>query len=72
MKIEKIIDKVSEMYSAEDILELLDYNNGEAENAVVDNILLCVNLSRNDLFELGILTEFEEWLETYTGCSFNK
>jgi len=49
-----------------------DFNNGEAENAVIDNILNSVELSRNELFDLNILEEFEEWLSDYVGCNFNK
>lgn len=49
-----------------------DYNNGEAENAVVDNILISIDLSRNKLFGLTLLEEFEEWLSNYTGFNFNK
>lgn len=63
-------DEIEEWDSRWDFYQ--EYNNGEAENVVVDNILLTINLSRNKLFELGILEEFEEWLEEYTGCNFNK
>lgn len=49
-----------------------EFNNGEAENAIVDNILTSIELSRNKLFDLGLLEEFEEWLSDYVGCNFNK
>ena len=50
-----------------------NYNNKEAENAVVNEILLIANSSSNDLSELGesIYLEFMEWLEDYTGHQFN-
>lgn len=49
------------------------YNNKEAEDAVVNEILLVANSSSNDLFELGgsVYLEFIEWLEDYTGHYFN-
>lgn len=50
-----------------------EYNNGEAENAVVDNILSKFGTSRNKLFEENedYLLIFEEWLEDYTSHNFN-
>lgn len=50
-----------------------DYNNKEAEDVVVNEILLVANSSSNDLFELGesIYLEFMEWLEDYTRHQFN-
>ena len=46
-----------------------EYNNGEAENAVVDALLLEMGTSRNELHEQSDgadLLIFEEWLEDYT------
>ena len=50
-----------------------EYNNGEAENVVVDNILSKFGTSRNELFEENedYLLIFEEWLEDYTSHNFN-
>ena len=110
LTVEKIIDKISSIYSDYDILEMLDeeilnwdygydqdeideydsrydfyanYNNNEAEDAVVDELLQSVShyfgvikLNRNYLFNMGegygaCLTKFLDWLEEYTNHNFN-
>jgi len=67
-------------YNTEDINEFedrwdfyTDYNNKEAEDVIVNEILLIANSSSNDIFELGesVYLEFMEWLENYTGHQFN-
>lgn len=50
-----------------------NYNNKEAEDVIVNEILLVANSSSNDLFILreSVYLEFMEWLEDYTGHQFN-
>ena len=50
-----------------------DFNNGEAESAVMDEILFSIGLSCNKLFEVSETAyyEFVEWLTEYTGYNFN-
>ena len=68
-------------YDDEDIYEYgdrwdfyTDYNNNEAEDAVVNEILLnAADSSSNKLFKLGepLYFKFMEWLKDYTGYQFN-
>jgi hypothetical protein len=53
-----------------------EYNNGEAETSVVDQLLFGFGTSRNKLFEEfyegeTCLLIFEEWLSNYTLHNFN-
>ena len=48
-----------------------NFMNHEAEDAVMDTILLSVNSSCNDISGMGesYFDQFIEWLEEYTGYS---
>lgn len=52
----------------------IEYNNKEAENVIVNQLLNSIKLDSNILFEMdnGIsFYEFIEWLEEYTSHYFN-
>lgn len=52
----------------------IEYNNKEAEDVVINQILSSVGLDSNTLFEMdeGVsFYEFMDWLEKYTNHYFN-
>jgi len=64
-------DEIEEYDSYWDFYQ--QYNNKEAEDVVVEHILLSVGITTNELYDYDeghALMLFQEWLEDYTSHNF--